>query len=211
MPCSRGLASPPRWIRARLGARSVRDRAAVRHRPDDRVRGAAAGPRCAAAGIAQPPRIRAAIENVLADGALGVKLHVDSRWPVETAAVIAEVTSWAPGWHCAAAPRPLAVISRDCARPSSSSTIGWRRSPIEQQLPRELDEPAARHGKRSVRCAARRTWWSASPILPRSTASSPIAKTVARVVPVAGAGKDGSRNTHDRRPCQTRSDRHHPS
>jgi hypothetical protein len=29
--------------------------------------------------------IRAAIENVLADGALGVKLHVDSRWPVETA------------------------------------------------------------------------------------------------------------------------------
>jgi Amidohydrolase family len=47
--------------------------------------------------------IRAAFEKVLADGALGVKLHVDSGWPVETAAAIAETAHDLGVWlavHC---------------------------------------------------------------------------------------------------------------
>jgi hypothetical protein len=47
--------------------------------------------------------IRAAFEKVLADGALGVKLHVDSGWPVETAAAIAETAHELGVWlalHC---------------------------------------------------------------------------------------------------------------
>jgi len=47
--------------------------------------------------------IRAAFEKVLADGALGVKIHVDSGWAVETAAAIAETAHEMGVWlavHC---------------------------------------------------------------------------------------------------------------
>lgn len=47
--------------------------------------------------------IRAAVDSVLAAGALGVKLHVDSGWSVETAAIIAEEAHERGAWlavHC---------------------------------------------------------------------------------------------------------------
>jgi hypothetical protein len=47
--------------------------------------------------------IRAAFDQVLAAGALGVKLHVDSGWPVDTAAAIAETAHELGVWlavHC---------------------------------------------------------------------------------------------------------------
>jgi hypothetical protein len=47
--------------------------------------------------------IRAAFDRVLAAGALGVKLHVDSGWPVETAAAIAQTAHELGAWlavHC---------------------------------------------------------------------------------------------------------------
>lgn len=47
--------------------------------------------------------IRAAFEKVLAEGALGVKIHVDSGWPVESAAAIAGTAHELGVWlavHC---------------------------------------------------------------------------------------------------------------
>lgn len=64
--------------------------------------------------------IRAALEKVLAAGALGVKLHVDSGWPVETAAAIAETAYELGTW--------LAV---HCGTTSAGSNIEGLRQTIE--------------------------------------------------------------------------------
>jgi hypothetical protein len=71
---------------------------------------------------ASPSRgeIRSAFEKVLADGALGVKLHVDSGWPVETAAAIAQTAHELGVW--------LAV---HCGTSSAGSNIDGLRQTIE--------------------------------------------------------------------------------
>jgi hypothetical protein len=64
--------------------------------------------------------IRTALEEILAAGALGVKLHVDSGWPVETAATIAETAHELGAW--------LAV---HCGTTSAGSNIEGLRQTIE--------------------------------------------------------------------------------
>jgi len=89
--------------------------------------------------------IRAAIEKVLAEGALGVKLHVDSRWPVETAAMIAEVANELGVW-----------LALHCGTTTAGSNLEGLRQAIEfldgkpahiahvnSYCRGELDEPAA--------------------------------------------------------------------
>jgi Amidohydrolase family len=101
--------------------------------------------------------IRGTIEKVLADGALGVKLHVDSRWPVETAAVIAEVANELGTW-----------LALHCGTTTAGSNLEGLRQAIEFLDDRpaqiahvnsycrgELDEPAteAREAIRMLRGA----------------------------------------------------------
>jgi hypothetical protein len=65
-------------------------------------------------------QIRAAIETVLAEGALGVKLHVDSGWSVETAAAIAETAHELGVW-----------LALHCGTTSAGSNIDGLRQAVE--------------------------------------------------------------------------------
>ncbi|GHJ39780.1 dihydroorotase family protein [Streptomyces sp. TS71-3] len=71
---------------------------------------------------ASPSRgdIRGAFEKILADGALGVKIHVDSGWSVESAAAIAETAHELGVW--------LAV---HCGTSSAGSNIEGLRQTVE--------------------------------------------------------------------------------